>query len=142
MGQVPPASDAEILDGCNASSSSRICSSLLAAQAFTIMALLIMTAAVVVTALNRFPTMIACVLYTVSGLFGMIGWTVYYAGVHNSSEIVAFIKEYQGTGGITIGYSQALCIAAWTLTLVLAGLTLVVLGFERRTLCPALSSPK
>ena len=52
----------------------------------------------------------------------MIGWAVYYGGLikNSSSTVISSIS-------FDIGYSQALDIAAWSLSLVLAGATAVLL---------------
>ena len=109
----------ESFTGCGEATGS-LCDQVKTAEAFTIMALVLVFGALVLSAANK--GMLAAALFAVSGSFGMIGWVVWFAGVHSDDFLKTIIQQVFGStdSGFTIGYSQALDIAAWTLSIVLA----------------------
>jgi len=95
------------------------CDKLRAAEAFTVVALILLAPAIGLAAMEK--GLFSAAAFGASGIFGMIGWAIYYGGlVKNGSSTITSIS-------FDIGYSQALDIAAWSLALVLAGATAVLL---------------
>eukprot|EP00048_Salpingoeca_helianthica_P015058 m.224832 g.224832 ORF g.224832 m.224832 type:complete len:167 (-) comp16555_c0_seq1:100-600(-) len=85
------------------------CDKLRVTAAFTIMALIIAAAAAALGFLNKGK--IAGAALVVSGLFGMIGWAVWYSLI--DSDVQSGVNDYK-----KIDYSQALVITAWTTSIV------------------------
>ena len=108
-------------NGCGSQTSTTVCDKGKTAEGFTVMALIIVSGALVLSAMNK--GVLAAPVFAISGIFGMIGWALWYGGVQQSSEVKDQLTTFGSTdSGFSIGYSQALDIVAWTLSLLLAPL--------------------
>ena len=95
------------------------CDKLKVCEAFTIMALVLVGGALWLCLMNK--GMLAASLFAVSGIFGLIGWIVWYAGIQKNSQFSEQLSFVGSTdSGYSIGYSQALDIGAWAVSLLLA----------------------
>ncbi len=83
------------------------------------MALIIGAGAIALAGLNK--GQLSGAVYAISGIFGMIGWAVWYGGVQKASDTTG-LTSLGTTSELEIGYSQALVLASWTLSLVLSPL--------------------
>ena len=65
---------------------------------------IILPCALVLSAANK--GMLAAALFAVSGIFGMIGWAVWFGGIHKNDGLKALLTQLGSTSGFTIGYSH------------------------------------
>ncbi len=106
--------------------SSTLCNKLTSSKAFVIMALIIVSGAIALAVLNKGK--LSGAVFVISGIFGMIGWALWYGGVQKDSESSNALSAVGAINGeLSIGYSQALVIASWTLSLVLSPLAFVLM---------------
>jgi len=110
--------------GCG-SASNTLCNRIMTSRAFVIMALIIVAGAIALAGLNK--GQLSGAVYAISGIFGMIGWAVWYGGVQKASDTTSVLTSLGTTSELEIGYSQALVLASWTLSLVLSPLAFVLM---------------
>eukprot|EP00047_Mylnosiga_fluctuans_P002209 m.223619 g.223619 ORF g.223619 m.223619 type:complete len:163 (-) comp10952_c0_seq1:52-540(-) len=116
--ETPTSTDGDVCSDDDSSvNGNSACDKIRTARAFIIMAVILVAGALALSFLKR--GRIAAATWGAAGLFGLIGWAVFYGGYQEG--------DLTNGSSYDIGYSQALAIVAWVLSLVLAGASFVLL---------------